>query len=200
MAARGRTLLGARVGPGTVLAPLSTGLLPHTFSPRCPGRGIPRSSQEAQPTASSFWTHLQSPLPSAQAPKQAMFPEYTGAHQLVSHPSPGCGTPGASSLLIFSTSAEAGPPAQGSQAWEAAPAPCPPTEAILGARQLPTDTDSGPALPRCPNRCYLVSKQRGCCSHFHLLVPSFIHSTICMDLPVRWSRTAGCRGALYVHI
>lgn len=164
-------------GPRHCACPTLKGLLLPYFQPRRPGRGVPRSSQEAQPTASSFWAPLQSPLPSAHAPEQATFPEHTGTHQPVPRLSPGCATLGP---LLCSFSPP--PPRLGLRpsevrVWEAALAPCPPTEAILGARQLPTDTDSGPTLQRCPHPCYLVSKQRGCCSHFRLFVHSFIHAT-----------------------
>lgn len=39
-------------------------------------------------------------------------------------------------------------------AWEAALAPCPPTEAIFGVSQLPADTELRPTLRSCPDQFY----------------------------------------------
>lgn len=106
----GPCLGNPQVGPGTMLAPaLRWGCASCTFGPRSSGQAVPRGPAQNQ---SFLGTSTEPSALLAQAPEQVIFPEYAVTTNSSVTTQPWLQKAGASSLLIFSNSSEAGPQAQ----------------------------------------------------------------------------------------
>jgi hypothetical protein len=136
------------------------------MGPSCPQQGVPRKHSPEQ---------SQSLCPTVPVPEEVTFAEYTVPHHLWSHSSALARKQG----LLSVTPQRLGPRPSEVTVWEAALAPCLPTVAIFGARQLSADTELGPTLQSCSDQFYPVPNSVVVthifpCLFIHLFIHSFV--------------------------